>query len=186
MRKAFTFIEAVFMIVIVGVLAAVAVPRFVATRTDSAVAALRNDASIATKAIVGKVFADNLTTTTEKAPAPNDPTKKPVMPWGEWIIEIAGLDTRRWVKPLAISQSAERGISPSHNYSGYLLPCGSSAMIQILVDGDLYFNPGAVATDTSSKSREPELCKKLRQSYENSGSTGNKIIPLTTSKTISY
>ena len=106
MRKSFSLIEAVFAVVILGVLAVVAVPRFVTTRTDSAVAALRNDASVATKMIVAKVFADNLNTTTTKAPSPNDPEKKPVISWSEWILEIGGLDKGRWSKPLAVSATS--------------------------------------------------------------------------------
>lgn len=186
MRKSFSLIEAVFAVVILGVLAVVAVPRFVTTRTDSAVAALRNDASVATKMIVAKVFADNLNTTTTKAPSPNDPEKKPVISWSEWILEIGGLDKGRWNKPLAVSATADRGVSPTHNYHGTLIPCGTSAMIEILSGGDLYFNPRAVAKDTSPKSKEAEVCKRLRQSYETSTDSGNKIFPLTTSKTISY
>lgn len=186
MRKSFSLIEAVFVIVLLGVLATVAIPRFVTTRIDSAVATLRNDASSATKSIVAKAFADNLDTTTDKAPSPNDPEKKPIMPWYEWILEVGGLDKGRWTKPLTVSTTADRGVSPAHNYHGHFMPCGSGAMIEILVGGDLYFNPGAVAVDTSSKSREPELCKKLKQSYETSMDSGNKIFPLTTSKTISY
>ena len=49
MRKAFTMIELVFVIVVIGILAAIAVPKFAATRDDamisrarSTVAALRN------------------------------------------------------------------------------------------------------------------------------------------------
>ena len=186
MRKSFSLIEAVFVVVLLGVLASVAVSKFVTTRIDSAVASLRHDASSATKSIVAKVFADNLNTTTEKAPSPNDIEKKLTMSWSEWILEVGGLDKGRWTKPLATSAAAERGVSPAHNYHGRFMPCGTNAMIEILSGGDLYFNPVAVAADTSSKSREPELCKKLRQSYENSADSGNKIFPLTTSKSLSY
>lgn len=183
MRKAFSFIEAVFVIVILGVLSAVAVPKFVATRTDSAVATLRNDASVAIKSIVAKVFADNLDTTTTKAPSPNDPQKKPTMSWSEWILEIGGLDKGRWTK--ANSVNVDRGVSPIYRYNKIVMPCGSGAMIEILSDGDLYFNPTALAKGTST-SKDAEVCKKLKQSYESSLGSGNKIFPLTTSKTISY
>lgn len=186
MRKSFTLIEAVFIVVLLGVLAAVAVPRFVTTRIDSAVASLRHDASSATKSIVAKVFADNLDTTTDKAPSPNDAEKKLKMSWSEWILEVGGLDKGRWTKPLAVSATADRGVSPAHHYHGQFMPCGSNPMIEILVGGDLHFNPVAVANDTSSKSREPELCRRLRQSYESSVDSGNKIFPLTTSKSLSY
>jgi len=66
MRRAFTMIELVFVIVVIGILAAIAVPKFAATRDDavvsrarSTVAALRN--GIATerqKRILRGVFTD--------------------------------------------------------------------------------------------------------------------------------
>lgn len=189
MRKAFTLIEMVFAVLIVGALASLAIGQFMLTRTDSAVAAFRNDASVATKSIVGKVFADNLITTTDKAPKPDDITKTPEISWSEWILEVGGLDKSRWVKPVASSPNADRGVSPAHTKNGVLLPCGSGAMIEILENGDLYFNPSAVAKDTSANSKEPEVCKKLRLSYESKtdlDNNGNKIFPLTTSQSLAY
>lgn len=186
MRKAFSFIEVVFAILIVGIVASLATEKLATTRTDSAVAAFRNDASVATKSIVGKVFADNLNTTTDQAPSPNDPEKKPEMSWSEWILEVGGLDRNKWVKPVASSPNADRGVSPAHNYRGALKPCGTSAMIEILENGDLHFNPSAVANDTSPTSKEPEVCKKLRQSYESSLDSGSKIFPLTANNAMSY
>ena len=50
-RSGFSMIELVFVIVILGVLAAVAVPRFVTTRTDAQVAMLRSDIASVMKAI---------------------------------------------------------------------------------------------------------------------------------------
>ena len=102
-RSGFSMIELVFVIVILGVLAAVAVPRFVATRTDAQVATARSDLASAQKAIVAKVFADNIDPTQSKAPDPNKPVagQTPNKDWGDWIIEVAGLDGSRWEKPLA-------------------------------------------------------------------------------------
>ena len=51
MRKAFSFIEVVFAILIVGIVASLATEKLATTRTNSAVAAFRNDASVATKSI---------------------------------------------------------------------------------------------------------------------------------------
>ena len=97
-RSAFSMIELVFVIVILGVLAAVAVPRFVATRTDAQVATARSDMAAAQKAIVAKVFADNIDTTASKPTDPNRPWGQgnEMNSWSEWIVEVAGLDGSRW------------------------------------------------------------------------------------------
>jgi len=59
-RKAFTMIELVFVIVILGILAAVAVPRFTATRDDAQVSKGRSDISAIRSGIVterqGRLF----------------------------------------------------------------------------------------------------------------------------------
>lgn len=47
MRKAFTMVELIFVIVILGILAAVAIPRLAATRDDASVVAAAQDLSIA-------------------------------------------------------------------------------------------------------------------------------------------
>ena len=100
-RSGFSMIELVFVIVILGVLAAVAVPRFVATRVDAQIATARSDMASAQKAIVAKVFADNIDTTVSK---PTDPNQKwgegaTMNSWSEWIINVAGLDGSRWGIP---------------------------------------------------------------------------------------
>lgn len=98
-RSGFSMIELVFVIVILGVLAAVAVPRFVATRTDAQIATARSDMASAQKAIVAKIFADNIDSTQSGAPDPNQKAagqNYDAMTWGEWIIEVAGLDGGRW------------------------------------------------------------------------------------------
>lgn len=98
-RSGFSMIELVFVIVILGVLAAVAVPRFVATRTDAQIATARSDMASAQKAIVAKIFADNIDSTQSKAPDPNQKVagqNYDAMTWGEWIMEVAGLDGSKW------------------------------------------------------------------------------------------
>lgn len=53
-RTAFTMIELVFVIVILGILAAVAIPRFAATRDDAEVAKARSDISAIRASIVSE------------------------------------------------------------------------------------------------------------------------------------
>ncbi|RAX51372.1 hypothetical protein CCY99_09245, partial [Helicobacter sp. 16-1353] len=100
-RNAFSMIELVFVIVILGVLAAVAVPRFVTTRTDAQVAMLRSDIASTLKAIPARIFAENLDPT---ASAPTGFSN-----WGEWIIDTGGLDRGRWV---AMTIGNQSGVAP--------------------------------------------------------------------------
>lgn len=190
-RGGFSMIELVFVIVILGVLAAVAVPRFMATRLDAQVATLRSDAASALKTIVAKVFADNIDPTASKAPHPNDKTKTPSIEWSDWILEVAGLDGSRWMKASAIQNADKLGVSPTYKVGTYRIPCGlNKALISINpTEGHLYFNPvglyakGAYAGVPNSNF---EICKMLQESYGSSAGYGNKIIPLASTGTIEF
>lgn len=189
-RGGFSMIELVFVIVILGVLAAVAVPRFMATRSDAQVATLRSDAASALKTIVAKVFADNIDPTASKAPHPNDKTKTPSIDWSDWILEVAGLDGSRWMKASAIGDADKLGVSPVYKIGTYRMPCGlNKALISINpTEGHLYFNPvglyakGAYAGTQSNF----EICKMLQETYASSAGYGNKIIPLASTGTIEF
>lgn len=191
MRRGFSMIELVFVIVILGVLAAVAVPRFVATRSDAQVATLRSDAASALKTIVAKVFADNLDTTHSLAPHPNDTTKTPSIYWSDWIIEVAGLDGNRWMRASAFKDAEKLGVSPVYKVGTYRMPCGlNRALISINTsEGYLYFDTvglyskGAYAGVPNSNF---EICKMLQESYSSSAGYGNKIIPLSSTNTIEF
>lgn len=190
MRKGFSLVEMVFVVVILGVLAGVAVPKFVATRIDKKVATLRSDTANTLKVIVAKVFADNLDTTANLAPHPNDKTKTPIMLWGDWIIEVAGLSQTRWLKASSLNDPKSRGVSPAYKVGTYNIPCGLRPYISITDAGDLYFNPIALAADGAYSgmgvSSDYTLCQKLKESYGSSAGYGNKIIPLTTTKTVDF
>lgn len=190
-RGGFSMIELVFVIVILGVLAGVAVPRFMATRSDAQVATLRSDAASALKTIVAKVFADNIDPTNPKAPHPNDKTKTPSIDWSDWILEVAGLDENRWVKASAIQNAEKLGVSPAYKVGTYRIPCGlNKALISINTsEGHLYFNPvGLYAKDAYAgvPNSNFEICKMLQASYGSSAGYGNKIIPLATTGTIEF
>ncbi|RDU65129.1 type II secretion system protein [Helicobacter sp. MIT 14-3879] len=179
-RNGFSMIELVFVVVILGVLAAVAVPRFVATRMDAHVATLRSDASSVMKAIVAKVFADNIDTTASKAPAPNDPTKSTMITWSEWMIEVGGLDRQRWMKAIA----SDRTITPVYQWvvNGQRVPMPCGDLIQITTSGDLYFNPNSLP-DKNTQGPHEAICSLLKESY---GKDANKIIPLTSTRTLEF
>jgi len=66
MRKAFTMIELVFVIVILGILASVAIPKLAATRDDAKMAKMAQQISMATSEIQAMAFAKG------KVDAPQD------------------------------------------------------------------------------------------------------------------
>ena len=189
MRKGFSLIEMVFVIVILGTLAAVAVPRFAATRMDKKVATLRSDTASTLKVIVAKVFADNLDTTAPLAPEPNDRLKRPALAWNQWMIEVGGLSRHKWLP--SKNDAKNRGISPAYKVGIENIPCGEESYISITENGNLYFNPSALAKEKAYVGigmgrNEYLICQKLRDSYKSSIGPGNKVIPLTSTQTISF
>lgn len=189
MRKGFSLVEMVFVIVILGVLAGVAVPKFVATRIDKKVATLRSDTANTLKVIVAKVFADNLDTTNSLAPHPDDRTKTPKIYWSEWMIEIGGLSRNKWLP--SKNDTENRGISPAYKVGVENIPCGEEPYISITKNGNLYFNPNALAKEKvyigiGMGRNEYLLCQKLRDSYRSGIGYGNRIIPLSSTQTISF
>ena len=163
-RSGFSMIELVFVIVILGVLAAVAVPRFVTTRTDAQVAMLRSDIASVLKAIPARIFAENIDPTSTTAP-------NGFSNWGEWMIDTGGLDRGRWVV-------ANGNITPVvQNSSNNASPDNCGEIIDIDNNtGNLIFDPSKLTTTNT-------LCATLKKSYP---SNSNRIIPLATTGAVKF
>ena len=82
MRRAFSMLELVFVIVILGILASIAIPKFSSTRGEAEAVSIRSDLTQALSAIQREVFAKNLS-----ANAIN----------GDSMMQIAGLSKTRWI-----------------------------------------------------------------------------------------
>ena len=175
-RSGFSMIELVFVIVILGVLAAVAVPRFVTTRTDAQVAMARSDIASTLKAIPARVFAENIDPT---ASAPAGFSN-----WGEWMIDTGGLDRGRW--EVGGFGGGNNGIQPIGNVtSGNKNTTGGCGAIITLdvAKGDLIFNPNNINLATNSGGNGGTFCKALKDSYP---SNSNRIIPLATTGAVKF
>ena len=211
-RSGFSMIELVFVIVILGVLAAVAVPRFVATRTDAQVATARSDMAAAQKVIVAKVFADNIDTTIGRAPDPNIPVRNQSltdttggMSWAEWIVEISGLDGSRWKtggNGVGVMQTMRGTVGNNWDLSTSAVEpvgnvkeaggaaarkAGCGAMLGVF-GGYMIFAPnnlGQSQTGATTQSRG-DFCDLLKTSYQSSGGWGNRIVPLASSGTVEF
>lgn len=131
---------------------------FQVSKIKSKVATARSDIASVQKAIVAKVFADNINTKSPKAPKDES--------WGKWIIEVGGLDTDRW----AISNN---GI--------YLKDCNNKTQL-IWINhktGSMHFNPSKLNGDN-------EFCKTLKESYTLGESNGDKIVPLVSNDEVEF
>ena len=169
-RSGFSMIELVFVIVILGVLAAVAVPRFVTTRTDAQVAMLRSDIASVLKAIPARIFAENIDPTQAQPQGFNN--------WGEWMIDTGGLDRGRWeanndeIQIVAV-RAGSNGAIKNEMCSGDYIKIDTT-------NGNLIFDPNKILPPASSGKL---LCDSLKNSYP-SGS--NRIIPLATTGAVKF
>lgn len=139
-------------------------------RIDAQVAIARSDMASAQKAIVAKVFADNVDV--KKLKAPNGES------WGEWIMEVAGLDKNRW------KSFGTNGVYPIDREANRA--CYNESELPLLWinprDGYMHFNPSRL----SSNHKGDGFCEKLEYSYRNSGGAGDKKIPLASSGTVEF
>lgn len=165
------------LIIIFGILVAVAVPRFTATRMDAQIAMARSDMASAQKAIVAKVFAANIDVKKPKAPNPN-PLGADYIEWGEWIMEVAELDSMRW-------KASHNGVYAIDNSTRKRKACYDRSGLPVLwIDtnnGNMVFNPSKL-----SDSYDDGFCEQLSRSYKSRGGLGDKVIPLASTGTIEF
>lgn len=137
------------------------IDRISASRVEATIATARTDIASAQKAIISKVFADNIDIMEPKAPNGES--------WGEWILEVAGLDSVRW----AVSNLGVYPIDVSTKTA-----CYDESKTPLLWlnprTGNMHFNPSKLAVD-SDKSK---FCKGLKDSYKNTKANGDKIIDM--------
>ena len=209
-RSGFSMIELVFVIVILGVLAAVAVPRFVATRTDAQVATARSDLATIQKQVVAKVFADNIDPTTSKAPNPNLKVSEQGgnfnTDWAEWMLLVSGVSrdkfrplvggfwaqTTGWDEDLNIP--GDRVIEPLGNVSTDQASGKGrcDGILGISESGRMIFNPSGLrgktlaAGNNAGTEKKGSFCQALKETYQTSGDYGNRITPLSTAGTIEW
>ena len=153
-RNAFSMIELVFVIVILGVLAAVAVPKFVSSRADAQVATLRSDIATVLKTVPSRVFAENLDV--GATPTGTSSSGGKLATWGEWIVDTAGLDKTKW-------KVNQNGIEPIYqfdaNNAANSQGCGAVITInpsQANKTPDITFDPDVLGTGTGASN---SLCK---------------------------
>ncbi|MGX2983317.1 hypothetical protein [Helicobacter sp. 23-1045] len=143
---------------------------------EFSVATTRLDLASTLKAIVTKVFVDNIDTKQPKAPNPDNPSE--MIEWGEWIIKIADLNPKKY-------KAIGNGIYPIDRISGALCECMDNkfnTLPLMWIDtktSRLHFNPSKISKYAN------QFCAMLKGSYRENNSTQglfldgkDKVIPL--------
>lgn len=142
------------------------------------VATAREEMANAMKAIVAKVFKDNINTKAPKAPDPNKPfVFIPTMEWGEWIMQVSKIPRDRYIPAnngIYIMSHKQAITKETKNVT----VCGYGDMPLLWINpktGAMHFNPSKM----SSNLKRDDFCGELRYSYtKEDGSSYDKIIPL--------
>ena len=158
-------------VILLLIMLVTAVPRFIESRTDAQIATARSDLASAQKAIVAKVFADNIDAM--QSTAPNGES------WGEWIMKVAELDESMW-------KASGNGIYAIDNSKRKRKACYDKSALPLLWinprDGAMHFNPSRLSNNYNGDG----FCEQLMMSYESNNGTGDKVTPLASSGTIEF
>ncbi|RAX54662.1 hypothetical protein CCY99_02545 [Helicobacter sp. 16-1353] len=154
MRKSFSLVELVFVIVIIGALAGLATTWLFETRMDSQVATLKSDVATLLTQVPAEIVAGNIDVDTA---APEG-----FSTWGEWLMYVGALDKARW-------KSTENGVVAisyvnNNNNSNQVL-CDGEYLYIDLIDGVLHFIPSNINANASN------FCKIFRNSYNQNSET---------------
>lgn len=169
-KQAFTMIELVFGIIIIGALSYLAIPKLIIVKSDAYVSTLRSDIEAILRSIPSRIVAENLDATQD------NPNGKQT--WGEWIMDTVSLDKTRWM-------ATKQGVIPGIYNNGYNHPknviCGSKLKAPIYINTNnatLNFESKKIIAQNNNKAE----CEQLRNSYNKNA---NKLIPLS-SKQVSF
>lgn len=151
-RSAFGFLEMVFAVVIIGMLAGAALYWLATTRNDSQVAVARSDLANALKAVPSFVFASNIEVLAKTPP-------NGYKSWGEYILDISSLDKRRW----RATANGVQVVSNTAGKNGNQVCSGNYLYIDDKT-GKLYFIP-------SNIDKSLTFCRLLAESYKDANMT---------------
>lgn len=101
MRNAFSMIELVFVIVIIGIIAAIAIPKLSLTRSDAQYVAVQSDIQTILSAIQTKSLTEDI-----------DPSALN----GDFIMDVAGLNPTRWIPtPNGVRLAKDGSVDTTNN-----------------------------------------------------------------------
>lgn len=121
-------------------------------RIEAQVAMARTDFANALRQIQSEIYSRNI-------PIEEGVTPLKYKSWGEWIIDIAGLDKKRWI-------ATEFGIRTTAKWQNSALECKGDYFYIDTKEGKLIFAPSKITNEVA-------FCKALKDSYKNKDSEIN-------------
>lgn len=176
-KSAFSIMELVFVIVILGILSAVAIPKIMVGRTDAAIVSIKTDVDNILYSIPAKILSERIDIATDDLKVAGVTYSMARNNLGKWMVITAGLDEKRWK-----IRAGENKIFPSYGSN----ECGGIYIAIMNEEGKnvLKFTYPAIPSDGS-------FCGELRASYGVIAGTdnvkkGERIIPIDLADMISY